>query len=81
MESKPFKSYLIKLHKDDAELVRFKKDPDACIATAGLTKAQGHALKSKDQAHIQAALDAEAGATVPMGHIELTLKALIDRLK
>lgn len=79
--AKPFTDYLIKLHKDDGELARFKKNPDACVTAAGLTKAQGDALKSKDQAHIQAALNAEHGATVPMGHIELTLKALIDRLK
>lgn len=77
--AKPFTDYLIKLHKDDAELAKFKKNSDACIAAAGLTKAQGDALKSKDQKHIQAALDAEHGTTAKFGYIEL--KALIDRLK
>jgi hypothetical protein len=65
-----FKKYVIRLHEDDAELVRFKKDPEGCISAAGLTREQGGALKSKDQAKIEAELNAEAGAAQPTGGIQ-----------
>ncbi len=65
-----FKKYVVRLHEDDAELARFKKDPEGCIRAAGLTPAQGGALKSKDQAKIEAELNAEAGAAQPMGGIQ-----------
>jgi hypothetical protein len=73
-----FSAYVVQLHNDPAELQRFKDDPDACIADAGLSQEQGDALKSGDQDAIQAQLDAEAGGgSQPMGLIEL--ESLMDK--
>lgn len=56
-----FSNYVIRLHHDPDELERFKKDPDARIGLAGLSKEQGEALKSRDVRKIHEALCAEAG--------------------
>src|SRR5213078_2145882 len=51
-----FAEYLAKLSSDRAALAEFNTNPSNAVRAAGLTEAQGDALKNKDQAAIEAQL-------------------------